>query len=485
MANGIKSLLTNIQDISTIPTNLIGGMFGNPFNPTQPIQAVLTQNQRDYLTQKALEKGGESGLLSYDDYGTDLKLSDIVTQPFTNPTGFSTALTAGSVSYKKNPVTGEIELNPASLTYDFGGGSKGLEFIDQGGLMGKAYGLGKKAADLVSGIRNTNIGDFFFAPAGAADFRDGEMLQAPTISIRGDYTRAPNTAFADLLSKEGIDDDEFEEMLAEATRKGERQSFLSQMAEFLPGGPRSLSGGITRGIGSLIRNIAPASYGTSGRFYNSLTPQGKAAVNQIYGPGGIMQDYNPISAFGRGAVGAIDNRLNRLATRRAAQTDLSRQRAKDLFAAREKIMQTVLDEDNRYTGPKSSPRGQKKGVMDDDPFGGTSGTTGGGSKIVCTMMNESYGFGNFRNKIWLKHSKDLPKEYEIGYHTIFLPLVKFAKGKGKLNKVVKKTLEHVARHRTLDLKQEMKGKTHTLGRVYRKILEPICLIVGKIKKWQR
>ena len=98
------------------------------------------------------------------------------------------------------------------------------------------------------------------------------------------------------------------------------------------------------------------------------------------------------------------------------------------------------------------------------------------------MMNESYGFGNFRNKIWLKSSRDLPKEYEIGYHTIFLPLVKFAKGEGKLNKVVKKTLEHIARHRTLDLKQEMKGKTHALGRVYRKILEPICLMVGKIKK---
>ena len=60
-----------------------------------------------------------------------------------------------------------------------------------------------------------------------------------------------------------------------------------------------------------------------------------------------------------------------------------------------------------------------------------------------------------------------------------------AKGEGKLNKVVKKTLEHVARHRTLDLKQEMKGKTHTLGRIYRKVLEPICFIVGKIKKWQR
>ena len=42
------------------------------------------------------------------------------------------------------------------------------------------YNLGGKAADLVSGIRNTNIGDFFFAPAGAADFQGGEMLQTPT-----------------------------------------------------------------------------------------------------------------------------------------------------------------------------------------------------------------------------------------------------------------------------------------------------------------
>jgi hypothetical protein len=97
------------------------------------------------------------------------------------------------------------------------------------------------------------------------------------------------------------------------------------------------------------------------------------------------------------------------------------------------------------------------------------------------MMNESYGFGNFRNKIWLKHSRDLPKEYEVGYHTIFLPLVKFAKGKGKLNKIVKKILEHIARHRTYDLKQEMKGKTHLLGRAYRKALEPLCFITGKIK----
>ena len=122
---------------------------------------------------------------------------------------------------------------------------------------------------------------------------------------------------------------------------------------------------------------------------------------------------------------------------------------------------------------------RRGGQYTDKDSSGTGGT--GTAKIVCTMMNESYGFGNFRNKIWLKHSRDLPKEYELGYHTIFLPLVKFAKGKGKLNKTVKKILEHIARHRTYDLKQEMKGKTHLLGRAYRKVLEPLCFITGKIK----
>ena len=106
--------------------------------------------------------------------------------------------------------------------------------------------------------------------------------------------------------------------------------------------------------------------------------------------------------------------------------------------------------------------------------GNDSGNKGGG-KIVCTMMNETYGFGSFRNKIWLKHSKGLAPEYQKGYHKLFLPLVKIA----KTNKVVRKILEHIAVHRTIDIRQESRGKTHLLGRIYRKILEPICYLVGK------
>lgn len=110
-----------------------------------------------------------------------------------------------------------------------------------------------------------------------------------------------------------------------------------------------------------------------------------------------------------------------------------------------------------------------------------SSDTGGG-KIVCTMMNQSYGFGSFRNAIWLKYSKDkLSEEYQTGYHRIFLPLVAYAKNKGVSNTIVRHALEHIAKHRTLDLRQEMRGaKRHTLGRFYRSILEPVCYIVGKI-----
>ncbi len=137
-----------------------------------------------------------------------------------------------------------------------------------------------------------------------------------------------------------------------------------------------------------------------------------------------------------------------------------------------------------------SPRGSTTGVGGGADMGSVStagqagppsqrgdggGGGGGGGKIVCTMMNESYGFGSFRNKIWLRHSKDLAPEYQKGYHKIFLPLVRLS----KKNIVLKKVLEHIAVHRTIDIRQESRGKVHLIGRVYRKILEPICYWVGK------
>jgi hypothetical protein len=135
------------------------------------------------------------------------------------------------------------------------------------------------------------------------------------------------------------------------------------------------------------------------------------------------------------------------------------------------------DEASNYDStpsPASEPDQRDRGG---DGSGGGGG--GGGGKIVCTMMNENYGFGSFRNRIWQKYAKDnLTKEHEKGYHAIFLPLVKLS----KTNVVIRKVLEHIAVHRTIDIRQEARGKVHILGRVYRKVLEPICYLVGKYVK---
>ena len=132
-------------------------------------------------------------------------------------------------------------------------------------------------------------------------------------------------------------------------------------------------------------------------------------------------------------------------------------------------------EDDEYEAPDPTPT--EDFYQDPITTGGQGdkGDPGGSRKIVCTMMNESYGFGSFRNKIWMKFHKDLSPEYQRGYHKLFLPLVRIA----KKNIIVKKVLEHIAVHSTIDMRQSMRGKTHLLGRVYRKILLPLCYWVGK------
>ncbi len=111
-----------------------------------------------------------------------------------------------------------------------------------------------------------------------------------------------------------------------------------------------------------------------------------------------------------------------------------------------------------------------------------------GGKIVCTAMNAAYGFGSFRNLIWLKYAKDhLTKEHELGYHALFLPLVHFAfkQGDHLPNRLIRQVLEHIARHRSVDLRAEMRGsRRDRLGRLYRALLEPTCFAVGSFLVWK-
>ena len=78
----------------------------------------------------------------------------------------------------------------------------------------------------------------------------------------------------------------------------------------------------------------------------------------------------------------------------------------------------------------------------------------GERKIV---YNDDSNVSNFRNKDWLKQSKDLAPEYQRGYHKLFLPLVKMA----KTNKIIRNEgLEHIAVHRTIDIRQESLEAKH-------------------------
>ena len=231
-----------------------------------------------------------------------------------------------------------------------------------------------------------------------------------------------------------------------------------------------------------------------------LSAYGALAPSNIARLGGLFLNKDKISK----GLGSIATRLRGGGSQadydrsRSVRQSANRLKTLDKTLAKQakkgNVSQVLQDRRDRIANEISASRDPRQGNTvtgfgksgmgrDTSQGGGDTGASSG--KIVCTMMNNSYGFGSFRNKIWLKHSRNLPKEYEVGYHTIFLPLVKFAKGKGKLNKIVKKTLEHIARHRTYDLKQEMKGKTHLLGRAYRKVLEPICYIAGKASMFTR
>ena len=170
----------------------------------------------------------------------------------------------------------------------------------------------------------------------------------------------------------------------------------------------------------------------------------------------------------------------RVATRMSAKTqariaELSPERQK-AFNDKTKEFQDQLNDFNSKKEAEKKEKSQNPNLR--AGAGGEGGSKGGG-KIVCTMMNESYGFGSFRNKIWMKFHGNISPEYQKGYHKLFLPLVNYAKQKGITNKIIKNILEHIAVHSTIDMRQSLRGKTHMLGRVYRKIILPLCYWAGR------
>jgi hypothetical protein len=142
--------------------------------------------------------------------------------------------------------------------------------------------------------------------------------------------------------------------------------------------------------------VAPMPYGTSQKQYNEYqgivdSSSGLGSfgdlISGIYGEGGVMQGYNPVSAFGRGPVGAIENRISSIMNRTAPMTDFARNQIWSLYDARDELVggQGI----NAVTRPGTYG-------YDDVTIGG-SGTGGDGGSSSSSDNFSSQGFGSEGN----------------------------------------------------------------------------------------
>jgi len=237
-------------------------------------------------------------------------------------------------------------------------------------------------------------------------------------------------------------------------------------------------------------NAATSGASRAGRYgSNVMQEQQNRAANTFANT--LANKYGELSYQNYGAERARQEAAAAQAPTLAAADYADIQQLANVGKLGEQYQQTALQADiDRFNFEQNKPY-QKLSAYLGAAYGAPTGTvsttqSSGGGKIVCTAMNQAYGFGSFRQAIWLQHSANMPnaKTIEKGYHALFLPVVAFAFSDKQsfARKIVRNIAEHIARHRTADLWKEMRGKRRDpLGRIYRAIIEPVCYAVGKLK----
>ena len=421
-----------------------------------------TQTMQDRMAELEAEKG-PTGTIGYEDYGLKTATpggrftGGLMGLALSNPVDFGLAGSIGRYSYSPQGRTG--------LTYDFTPdpttGSTGvavLDFINRGGLKGALSRMGTaQATEVTPQTEPMDIEDFL----GTSTPRDlGFIGNAPTVKEAVGITDRGR----------GMTGPAVEIIGGQAVPVGDvlgRQMALEK-ADFVEETPR--------GLAALAQNFNPLAFAAG-----LINPALGFAMN--------------MGSRARSGLGSLGSKLADFRERTTGyRTQAAYEQARAERSAQSRT-DRMIDRISKGKRTRSNPRdagttqAQKDAIsaaMQDARRGGQYGNKGGGGtgggKVVCTMMNERYGFGSFRNKIWMKFHEGYSKDYIKGYHAIFLPLVKIAKGEGKINTAVRKVLEHMGRHVTADMFKIMKGKKRDpLGRIYRAIFEPTCHIIGKIK----
>jgi len=249
-------------------------------------------------------------------------------------------------------------------------------------------------------------------------------------------------------------------------------------------------------VGTVLKAIVGPETPTQrhAKSYFNVRDDGRIAGNPATD---IFAGMNRVSLFGnlsRSGQKRIDRRENTISKKGYGPGD-------KFYDDTQKMKEQLKDYNNSKNTSLSdeADRGERDALSDSGKsvdYGVTGGATRtdidvadsgaesseGGGKIVCTAMYQTTGLEEWKKhiKVWqIFEKKYLTPYHEKGYHLLFKPFVKAM----HKNNIIKLLGAHVAKHRTQDLKHIMfNSKPSWLGRIYRKILEPICYLVGRL--WQ-
>jgi len=230
------------------------------------------------------------------------------------------------------------------------------------------------------------------------------------------------------------------------------------------------------------RNEDQATIGLNSRKFNIVTSsgpmQGRIVGNDgSYDPANnLFHGMNRASAFGN-LESAGKKRIDRI--NRTIEKKKARGQDTSVLEKRSNDFQNELKD---YQREKAAEQKATQGPAGGQSSGGNyngGGNNNSGKSIVCTAMYQTTGLQDWSKamKIWYIYQKKyLTIQHQEGYHKLFRPFVKAM----HKNNIVKEIGAHFAKHRTQHLKHVMfNSKPSLLGKIYNKILEPICYWAGK------
>ena len=221
-------------------------------------------------------------------------------------------------------------------------------------------------------------------------------------------------------------------------------------------------------------SLAAAGYKTRGELGSSIDPgriAGNPADNVFAGMNAQSARGNIMTAS-RNRIDTINNSAAKARAKGDAASIAKAERMEAKANKFEKQRNEMLAEQEKKQAEIN------KATMNQGPPG-QDDKNAGGKSIVCTAMYQTTGLQDWAKamKIWYIYQKKyLTIQHQEGYHKLFKP---FVKGMHKSN-IIKAIGAHFAKHRTQHLKHVMfNSKPSLLGKIYNKILEPICYWAGK------